>query len=241
MLNDEQLSTLLAELQTTQSLVTKAFNETAHFNDKVLNLTADDSGPKPLEPDRFMFRIRACLEELTEAVDAYQRGDHGEVIDAFLDNAVFSHGAVLEQNVPAGQCFSDIITANLEKKLGSLDKRPDSGGIDAVKPEGWKPPNHDWVFQMSPVAIEVAKLHSTKDSDYGHWSLYFPFGHSSFQQMLFMKMQRLMNLNPDTSKVADINHESLRDTVLDMNNYCTFYAEWLADPDKFPAIGNSQV
>jgi predicted HAD superfamily Cof-like phosphohydrolase len=235
MLTSEQQNTLLVELQSLQKLVENAHTETADFNDRVLNLTADETGPKPLTPERFMFRIRACIEELTEAVHAYQRGDHGEVIDAFIDNSVFALGAIVEQNVPAGQCFTDVTNKNLEKKLGTLDKRPDSGGNDAVKPEGWVAPNHDWVFHLSPVAIEVAKLHAAKGGDYGHWSQYFPFGHTSFQQMLWMKMTRMMNLNPDTHSNAP-NFESLRDTVLDMGNYCNFYAEWLSDPTAFEQV-----
>ena len=116
-LTNEQEATLRHELLALRKLLTQAFDETAHFNAEVLNLTADDRGPEPLGPERFMFRIRACIEELTEAVDAYQRGDHGEVIDAFLDNAVFAHGAVLEQNVPAGQPRSSRITGLLSSSM----------------------------------------------------------------------------------------------------------------------------
>lgn len=233
-LTNEQEAMLYDELKRVRQLVETAFSETAHFNEEVLQLTADDSGPKPLTPERLCFRVKACLEELEEVVNAYQRGDHGEVIDGFLDNAVFAHGAVLEQNVPAGKCFSDIIDANLQKKRGKLVKRPESGGNDAVKPEGWKPPNHDWVFQLSPVAIHMAKIHTTKDSDYGHWSLYFPYGSMSFVQVLHMKTQRLLNLvgkNPE-----DINHESELDSVLDLGNYVNFYAEWLMAPEKYPEV-----
>jgi len=224
------------EVERVQKLLAQCYNRTADFNGEVLDLKADDSGVKPLTPERFVFRVKACLEELEEAIAAYQRGDHGEVIDAFLDMDVFGLGAVLEMNVPAGHCFEDIILANLAKKKGKLAKRPESGGNDAVKPEGWQPPNHDWVFSLSPVAIHVAKLHAKKDNDYGHWSGYFPFGHTSFLQMLHMKIERLKNLNPDTFK-GEVNNESVLDSVLDLVNYSNFYAEWLMNPEAFPAIG----
>lgn len=227
---------LYNEIARVQKLLVQCYNRTADFNGEVLGIKADNSGVVPLTPERFVFRVKACLEELEEAVAAYQRGDHGEVIDAFLDMDVFGFGGVLEMNVPAGHCFEDIIRANLEKKKGKLDKRPESGGNDAVKPEGWKPPNHDWVFHLSPVAIHVAKLHATKVSDYGHWSRYFPFGHTSFLQMLHMKVERLKNLNPDFF-TGEINHESVLDSVLDLVNYGNFYAEWLMNPEAFPSIG----
>lgn len=234
-LTTKEFNTLMHEIRSLQELVNKAYSETADFNDRVLNLTTDETGPKPLTPARFMFRIRACLEELTEAVEAYERGDHGEVIDAFIDTSVFALGAIVEQNVPAGLCFTEVTNANLMKKLGTLDKRPDSVGNDAVKPEGWVPPNHDWVFHLSPVAIKVAKIHSTKSQDYGHWSQYFPFGSQSFVQVVHMKTERLKNI---VGKPAEqINHESELDSVLDLSNYVNFYAEWLMNPSNFPEVG----
>lgn len=236
MLSARKFEDLITEMTAVQVALAECYQRTADFNGEVLNLKADNTGVRPLSPERFMFRVKACLEELGEAISAYQRGDHGEVIDAFLDMDVFGFGAVLEMNVPAGICFEDIIQANLQKKKGKLAKRPESGGNDAIKPEGWRPPNHDWVFHLSPVAIHVAKLHATKVSDYGHWSNYFPFGHTSFIQMLHMKIERLKNLNPDVFS-GQINHESILDSVLDLVNYANFYAEWLMTPEAFPLIG----
>lgn len=240
MLSKQQANELLQEIISVRRLLEQGFGETAEFNGAVLNLTADDTGVvKPLSEERFCFRIKAACEELTEAINAYQRGDIAEVIDAFLDCSVFNFGAITEMNVPAGACFSEIIQKNLEKKMGALAKRPDSGGIDAVKPEGWTPPDHSWTFHLSPVAIHVAKLHAKKDGDYGHWSKYFPFGHTSFLQMLHMKIERLKNLNPDTF-TGEVNNESVLDSVLDLVNYSNFYAEWLMNPEAFPAIGDNR-
>lgn len=235
MLTNEQTVELISEIERLKLLLSCCMQRTADFNAEVLDLTAGDSGPHPLTPERFVFRIKAILEECEEAIAAYNRGDDGEVIDAFLDGNVFSLGAIIEMGVPAGYCFEDIIQANLTKKKGKLAKRPESGGNDAVKPEGWKPPNHDWVFHLSPVAVEIAKLHAAKNDDYGHWSEYFPFGHTGFQQVLWMKMKRMMNLNPDRADSAP-KFESLRDTVLDMMNYCDFYAQWLNNPSVFPEV-----
>lgn len=236
----QQVIDLADEIGALERQMNEMMAQVANFNEEVIGIKPDDSGTvKPLTPERFVFRIKAAIEELSEAIAAYQRGDHGEVVDAFHDCSFFNLGAIVEMNVPAGQTFTDITNANLAKKKAKLAKRPESGGMDAEKPEGWEPPNHDWAFHLSPIAIECAKLHANKNQDYGHWSGYFPFGHSSFQQMLFMKMQRMMNLNPDFYK-GEVNFEGLRDTVLDMVNYCCFYAEWMGDPSKFPLVGGGK-
>jgi len=78
---------LYSEILRVQKLLVQCYNRTADFNGEVLDLKADGTGVRPLTPERFVFRVKACLEELEEAVAAYQRGDHGEVIDAFLDMA----------------------------------------------------------------------------------------------------------------------------------------------------------
>lgn len=228
-LTTEQTALLFRELADLKAELNAMHASVEHFNREVLDMQrsgSSDSTATPLTPERFVFRVRAAIEELTEAIKAYKNGDHAEVVDAFLDNVVFSLGAVYEMNVPAGHCFSEICDKNLEKKKGALAKRPESGGVDASKPEGWTPPNHEWCFHLSPVAVEVARLHASKDQDYGDWRQYFPFGHSSFQQMMHMKMVRARNLNPDINTRSP-NHESLRDTIMDMVNYCNFYIQWM--------------
>lgn len=55
---------------------------------------------------------------------------------------------------------------------------------------------------------------------------YFPFGLSSYAQMIHTKSQRLISLAKKPSEEA--NFESCRDTALDLINYASFLADWLA-------------
>lgn len=58
---------------------------------------------------------------------------------------------------------------------------------------------------------------------------YFPFGLSSYAQMIHTKSQRLISL----AKKGDVaaNFESARDTALDLINYASFLADWLERKD----------
>ncbi len=53
---------------------------------------------------------------------------------------------------------------------------------------------------------------------------YFPFGALSFAQMVHVKAQRFVALAP---KTGDPQFEGLRDTALDLINYCAFFIDWL--------------
>lgn len=68
-----------------------------------------------------------------------------------------------------------------------------------------------------------------KDQDYNSVvtrEQYFPFGHKSHVQMIYVKATRLVNLAESGEKP---NFESVRDTALDLINYCLFYLEYLEE------------
>jgi hypothetical protein len=80
-------------------------------------------------------------------------------------------------------------------------------------------------FAVPKPMLEAAALCATKSQDYnaevGRRS-YFPFGAVSYSHMIHTKSQRLINL----VKSGNVpNHESMRDTLLDLINYATFMAE----------------
>lgn len=58
---------------------------------------------------------------------------------------------------------------------------------------------------------------------------YFPFGDVSYTQMLHVKSQRLVSLAGKSlnENNAAPHYESVKDTVLDMINYCVFYLDYL--------------
>lgn len=86
---------------------------------------------------------------------------------------------------------------------------------------------------IDPILLEASNLSAAKSQDYGDPSpshrSYFPFGHTSYLQMLHLKLQRLVALAGSPA-----HFESRHDTILDLINYASFYAHWLQEqnPNK---------
>lgn len=75
------------------------------------------------------------------------------------------------------------------------------------------------------IAHELYELHKAKSGDYGDEKEYFPFGQSSYVQMLHIKTKRLVSLTQSTDEA--VNFESVEDTVKDLTNYCFFFLNYL--------------
>jgi len=85
------------------------------------------------------------------------------------------------------------------------------------------------IAAMPKVFIDAVELCIKKSQDYNNGqdkpasrSEYFPFGLLSYAQMLHTKTQRLNSLAQQTKAP---NHESIRDTLIDLINYAGFAAE----------------
>ena len=76
------------------------------------------------------------------------------------------------------------------------------------------------------------RLKQMKSQDYqGHKFTeedYFPFGDTSYLQMIVTKYNRIMNL----TDVMHPNYESLQDSLIDMICYCSMYAAWIENQEK---------
>lgn len=75
------------------------------------------------------------------------------------------------------------------------------------------------------IANELYELHKAKSGDYGNEADYFPFGETSYVQMLHIKAKRLVSLAQQTDE--PINFESTEDTVKDLVNYGIFFLNYL--------------
>lgn len=200
------------------------------FQEKVQDLPYNDE-PKPLSPDRFAFRLGHMKEELQEYVEAYGKGDVANQADALIDLVYVALGAVLEMGIDPMVAFSVVHKANMEKTKGET-KRAHSGGYDAVKPEGWKAPDLDGLLErlrlrakVPPSLLEATALSVSKSQDYNSSvprTTYFPFGHTSYCHMIWTKALRARNL-VESRTVP--NHESLRDTLLDIINYASYWVD----------------
>lgn len=204
--------------------------------------------PTLLSQARTEWARTALLEEANEFHDAVLDGDLIEAADGLLDSVFFALGRLCEMGIPAQAVWESIVAANMAKQRGELNKRPGSMGHDAVKPEGWKPPDHSWLLnfsladvekarmfdELSPVFQDLTRLRAAKGADYndvpGGRDAYFPFGHESYAHMLTTKHLRMMSLlNAMRRGDKQANYEGLVDTVKDLVNYGAFYAEAMID------------
>lgn len=77
--------------------------------------------------------------------------------------------------------------------------------------------------KLSPAFEKATELRLSK-RDYGGIAEYFPFGDKSYCHEIHKKAKRLVNL-AQTGK--EPNHESVKDNLLDIINYASYYYEFL--------------
>lgn len=88
--------------------------------------------------------------------------------------------------------------------------------------------------------VDALLLVMKKSADYNGAELiddaqrdgYFPLGAASYVQMIHTKSQRLLQLVRNDLEGKPPNHESARDSCLDIINYASFFAERLARDAK---------
>lgn len=225
----------------------------AEFNREVVALPIPET-PQVLGEQRRTWANAALQEELKEFNDAADAGDVLEAADALIDLVYFALGRLVEMGVPATAVMDEVQRANMDKERGELSKRPGSMGHDAIKPTGWQAPDHAWLLgftladlrelrqlraeaaereALSPVWLRLQALREAKGKDYndvpGGRDAYFPFGHFSYAHMVNTKNLRLQSLLAAMSKGRPVNFEGILDTVEDLVNYATYYAEAMRD------------
>ena len=87
--------------------------------------------------------------------------------------------------------------------------------IDEINAEAAKP-------EISPAFIAADELRTMKRLDYGGLEGYFPFGAKSYIHELNKKVKRLVSLEREG---VDPVHESIKDNLLDLINYASYYYE----------------
>jgi hypothetical protein len=123
------------------------------------------------------------------------------------------------------------------RKVRGMKERDVQHEDDAVKPSGWKPPDHSWLAHLSYVAVEAARVRASKTEDYDGDGVekgdYFPFRELSHAQMIWIKALRVRSLAKQAydsrargeAGVIRPNHEPLRDSLMDLINYSTYAVE----------------
>jgi len=97
---------------------------------------------EPMDREKLVFRFSLLVEEINELQQALRGEDSEEVVDALIDIIVVASGTLELLEVDGDKAWKEVLKANSSKKRGVKSTRPDSGGFDLVKPEGWKPPDH---------------------------------------------------------------------------------------------------
>lgn len=110
------------------------------FNRDLLGINIPDQ-PTLLSGERSNFRIAHLEEELVETADAFRDRDMQGVVDGLIDLTYVALGALVEMGVCIGGPFEEVHDRNMAKVRGTNSKRPNNAGYDAVKPEGWTPPD----------------------------------------------------------------------------------------------------
>lgn len=107
------------------------------FNQEVIGLEIPEV-PGRLSVMRKDHAIQHLEEEVEEFVSA---GTLEDEADALLDLVYVALGRLVEMGLAPKPLFEEVHRANMRRVRGENSSRPDSAPYDAVKPEGWKPPN----------------------------------------------------------------------------------------------------
>jgi predicted HAD superfamily Cof-like phosphohydrolase len=227
------------------ALVTRMLDKVQTFNTNVRGVQIPAT-PRSLDRAEAHRAVGAIGEEITEFCEAVEAQDPLEQADALLDMVFFALGRLVEMGIPAWAVMQEISRANNSKEPGALSKRPGWNGRDAVKPEGWRGPDHSWLLTFSLQDLEkarkwdalpetvqrIAKIATSKGGDYnniaGGRDAYFPFGHLSYAQVLHMKAARIQSLINAMAVGKEPNHEGIADSIDDLLNYGVFYREAIA-------------
>lgn len=97
----------------------------------------------PLTKEILNFKLSCCIEELSETMNAANvNHDADGIVDGLVDLSVFAIGILYNAGIDVRKAFTEVMAANLQKERGTKPTRPNSGGVDLVKPEGWQAPSH---------------------------------------------------------------------------------------------------
>lgn len=117
------------------------YNDVIEFNQKIIGTKAPESWTM-LNDERFEFACKVLLEEVNEFMAAKNNNDVVEALDAMIDLIYYAMGRCYEMGISPEEfkrAWDIVHEANMQKKLGNKGRGSD---LDAVKPEGWKAPEH---------------------------------------------------------------------------------------------------
>lgn len=111
------------------------------FNETLLRIPRRSLGM--LSQDEAVHLEKALKEEVQEFVDGQKLGDMIATVDSLIDLAYFAFGGLYKMGIPveaAMEIFHAVHDCNMTKKRGAVARRAVGQVADAVKPDGWVPP-----------------------------------------------------------------------------------------------------
>ena len=203
-----------------QETLTDMMTQVDDFQKKILELPCVIG---PLPAHRFKFKIDHMREEIDEFEKAYDDDVFENQVDALIDLIYVAMGALLEMGVLPHKAFDTVHDANMKKVRGET-KRGES--YDAMKPEGWTPPDHSALITnillraaVRPALLEATAIMLERGAAYNGGSVkredHFPLGMTSIFTVLWIKIIRMRS---DIESGRTINRDHLRDLI----NYAGF-------------------
>lgn len=203
-----------------KTFLKKIYSDVAEFNKKIFWANPQEQ-MTALDGDIKLHAVTALREEVEEFNKAE---DLEGQVDAIIDLLYFALGRLYLMGVPIEACWDEIQRSNMskERKIGVRGKAKES----AFKGKTYSPPDLSFLGNLSPAFLTAARLRAKKQKDYSDIKGYFPFGDKSYVQMIYVKTRRLIALTSSNNQPAN---ESIKDSVLDLLNYASYYYEYLEE------------
>jgi predicted HAD superfamily Cof-like phosphohydrolase len=132
--------------------VPNVFEAAADFNRRIIGIERPDT-PVMLPPARIAAFREHLSEESNELLFAETVADQ---IDALEDIIFIVAGRLYEIGADGQAHYDEICRANGSRVRGDNPKRPNAVGYDAVKPEGWKGPDHESILAATICGTSLA-------------------------------------------------------------------------------------
>lgn len=97
-------------------------------------------GNHKLDVDQVKARLDFIREELDETYLAFFEASPANFIDGLIDIVVVAVGTLDLLGINGEGAWKEVYNRNIQKEVGSNPSRPNTKGMDLIKPKGWKPP-----------------------------------------------------------------------------------------------------
>ena len=145
------------------------FQDVAEFHAKFdLPVAEIEGGTQPCalpSKELIQYRVNFLREELTELVEACDRGDIVEAADAIADLVWVACGTAHYMGIPLDQVWHEVRRSNMEKRawqegdpIKPRAAHLTSMGPEIVKPAGWRPPDVVGVLKSVQAIMDGAHL-----------------------------------------------------------------------------------